>query len=194
MMVILLAFLIPMQAHGALQIWKAEKSVELSSSQMAIDGGSAISLKCPHQTKAIAGTLELNRIPLEVSCYDDYMGGFFVKDELIAQKDGDAGEAWETQSLLFFDVASKSLILSIKAYSIYDNSLDCEGSTKEALQKTGLSDKKIAACLAGEVKCKTSEKLKKWNPTSKRFVETNFSGRIPTRRLWTFGNSSGNCK
>lgn len=194
MNLIIVPFLFFMSANGKLRAWKAKESIELSSSQIALDGGSPNSLPCPHQTKTAVGKLEINSNFVELSCYDDYMGGFFHNEDNLAQKDGDAGESWETQSLLFYDKESKSLFLSLKTYSTYDTSIECDGYTKKDLKKSGWSNQKIADCLAGLVKCKKSEKFKKWDPSKQKFFEASFSGTAPKRQFKPFEKYLKSCK
>jgi len=194
MNLILVPFLIFMSADGKLRLWKAKESIELTSSQIALDGGSFSSIQCPHQTKTAEGKLEIKSISVELSCYDDYMGGFFHKEDTLAQKDGDEGETWETQSLLFYDKESKSLFLSLKTYSTYETSFECDGYTNEDLKKSGWNKQKIADCRAGLVKCKTSEKFKKWDPSKQKFFEASFSGSAPKRQFKPFEKYLKSCK
>ena len=179
MKLFLLSFLLMTQAHGKPQNWKAQKTIELSHTQIAIDGDKSQALVCPHSTKAILGQLELSDITLDLSCYEDYMGGFFHKDEFLAQKDGDAGDTWETQSLLFFDPESKSLILALKYFSTYDTSIECQHNKK---------------CADEGIKCKTSEEFKKWNPKDQNFVDVKFKGTAPKRQFMPFDHYIKNCK
>jgi hypothetical protein len=194
MKLFILTSLVFLSAFGNSQNWTAKKSIEISSSQIAIDGQNPSSLKCPHQQKSIVGKLEVQSIPVELTCADDYMGGFFYQDEVLSQRDGDAGDSWETQSLLFFDKGSKSLILSLKRYSTYDTAIDCDGSKKKDLEKSGMVNEKLKDCLAGVVKCKTSEKIKKWDDKSKIFIDVDFKGKMPQRRFKPFEFYLKNCK
>lgn len=174
--------------------WIAKNSVELSSNQIWIDGVASAPLKCPHLKKAEFGKLTIRTIQLVLNCSNDYSGGIFVGDEALAQLDGDAGDAWDKQTLLFFDDESKSLILSRLVYSISDPRIECDGFSKDQLKEQGWSDEKISSCVAGKIRCNKSETFQKWNQESQSFAPFEFKGKVPARKLNPFKAYLKSCK
>lgn len=163
--------------------WKFNKSIEISSKKLLVDGKAISGFKCPFKKhtdkKEVLGIFSSKDFSLTVTCLDNYMGGFFVNESnlILAQKDGDAGQIWDKQSILFRDSKSSKYILWRTDYFIDDTSVECDlmvpankAKYKECLKKSQLL-------------CSNSETFYQWDKNSRRFKSTEYSGKKPQRLL-----------
>ena len=89
-----------------LNIIQFQKTAEFSEDVLIIDGNKINDFKCPNKLKRKEFLdLKHNQTVFTFECFNDYLGGIFLKDrkETIAQKDGDAGRSWDTRSMLFIN-------------------------------------------------------------------------------------------
>ncbi len=174
--------------------WSPKKRIEISVKELVLDGNKVVPLKCSSPDKAKVGKLTLKADSFSVSCKADYLGGFYIHEDLLAQRDADAGDSWDTQSLIFFDETSKAWIWSLITYSTSDLSVNCDGQSTDALRKQGWSEQSIEGCKNGKIDCRKVEKIKKWDDQSKIFSDHTFKGQVPQRKLKPFPRYLDICK
>lgn len=167
-------------ADAKLKIWSPKERLEISNDKIVIDGKEE-DFKCGHDEKTVVGKINFKGETFKISCSDDYPTGISIEDQTFADHDGDTGETWETQSLLFYDNASKSIVWSTITYTTNDPSIECE-----------LDGKKD--CPKRKVECKKTGTLKRWNAKQKSFSAAKFEGKIPSRNLKPHEIYQDDCK
>lgn len=183
----------PSKADSGSQ-WSAKESVEISVKELVLDRNKTTSFQCLSQEKTEIGRLTLKTESFSVSCKVNYLGGVYINESLLAQREADAGESWDTQSLLFFDDKLKAWIWSLVTYSTSDMSVICDGQSEEALKKQGWSEQDRKVCKEGKIRCRKTEKIKKWDRQKKIFSEFAYKGDLPKRKLKPFPRYLDNCK
>lgn len=151
------------------------KSLEMSKDMFSIDNKKSSKLKCPFDVKRKFAQIINTSNTLELKCHDDYLGGFFLEgyDKAIAQRDSDAGQSWDVQSVLFKSLDS-SLVLWVKTYTTYETSIECSQT----------NEKDLSACISrSEVKCKELNSFLRWSKEEKVFKPFKYEGEKPVRKI-----------
>lgn len=169
-----------------------KSSIEFSENEMVIDGGSKIKFICPHDTFGkdnFYKTLKFKDKSLYLRCHNDYLGGIYLieggagKNFLIGQSDGDAGDSWNIQTLIFLNEMNE-LILWKVYYSIYDKSADCDAMTE---------DEKKRACIKPGFDCTKIENYYSWSDKNQTLTEISYKSKAPNRKLEAPENYKKHC-
>lgn len=172
------------------------KRIEISDQQISVDG-QVSNLACPHKDSMKPfSSIHFGKTVLELSCYDEYLGGINIEKEPVASRDGDAGDSWQMISVLFRQSNSDQVFLRQDRYSVTDFSIDCTGETEEQMKAKGLSESYIQKCHDPKhmYDCKHTTKTKVWSSKTKTFSDHKMAGNGPKNSFQPFELYAKNCQ
>jgi len=132
--------------------------------------------------------IHVGKVNFELSCFDDYLGGYFFPGikKAAAQMDGDEGDSWESQAMLFFSEKSSGLLLWIETWASSDGAINCD---LQALDSQAMKQCKQKS----KVTCSHEQKFYAWDLEAKTFKATEYKGDKPRRELMPFEFYLKNC-
>lgn len=202
--ILILSFLLffDLQANTATTL-SFKESLELSSEQIVIDGGSISKIVCPHYSNNEANFFRTFKIGIEsmkVHCSHDYNGGYYIvnpttKERIVlAQRDGDEGDSWDKQTIIFKN-ANKLVLWNIN-HSLHDFSFECETMTEIEKKKMTKEQRKKndSSCIHPVIKCSQAENFYEWDEKLNFVKKYEYTGKFPKRKLGPSEKFKKSCK